>query len=196
MRYKETFLLILRYFTLLLFAAYISIFYKIFTPATIYPVFWILNSLYGAKLLEGHTIFFNGYYAEIIPACVAGAAYFLLLILNLSTPMHFKKRIKSLIFLNLTFLILNIIRIVVFALLLPYGYKYFDLAHTLVWYFGSTILIILVWFGNVGLFKINTIPVYTDFRDIYKDISKYLKSRKKARIKRKIKRIESLINKQ
>jgi hypothetical protein len=72
----------------------------------------------GAQLLIGNVIFIKGYYAEIINACIAGAAYYFLLILNLSTPMEISKRIKSLVFMFLTFLIINILRIIHLELIL------------------------------------------------------------------------------
>lgn len=173
MNKKEVLGLIFRYVILVVLAVpNLYLFYAIFTPLTIYPIFWVLNMLYGAELLQGNIIFFKGVYAEIIPACVAGAAYYLLVALNLTTPMSLEKRAKSLVFIMAGFLVLNIIRILIFAVLLFVGYQYFDIAHTTVWYFGSTILVILLWFGNVWLFKIRKIPVYNDLMGIFSDIRK------------------------
>src|SRR3989344_7699659 len=84
--------------TNLLLGAY-GLFYLVFSPLTVYPSYWIFNVLYDARLISSTVIFFKGYYATIIPACVAGSAYFLLLILNLTTPMGLKKRIYNLIYL-------------------------------------------------------------------------------------------------
>ncbi len=168
---KEVLGLLTRYGILLLLAVFgISVFYYIFTPLTVWPVYLILNKLYAAQLLEGNILFFKGYYAHIIPACVAGAAYFLLLILNLTTPMDIGKRVKSILFLFVSFLVINIIRIVVFAMIVFVGYRYFDVAHMLTWYIGSTAIVVLVWFLNVWIFKIDGIPVYTDASNIIKDI--------------------------
>jgi len=163
--YKD---IILRYLILLTLAfSNLYLFYLIFTPLTVYPVFWILDLISGSSLL-GNTIVFKGNYIELIPACIAGAAYYLLFILNLTTPMSLDKRIKSLIFINFTFLLLNIARIILFAVLLISGYQYFNFAHTLVWYFGSTVLVVIVWFVNVKFFNISSIPVYTDLANLYK----------------------------
>ena len=128
--------------------------------------------IYGATLLPGNVIFFEGLYASIIPACVAGAAYYLLLILNLTTPMDSKTRINSIFFLLGVFFLLNILRIIFFAFLLVKGYQYFSLTHELTWYFGSTILVILIWFTNISIFKIKKIPIYTDVRNILRDMRK------------------------
>jgi exosortase/archaeosortase family protein len=150
----------------------LALFYKVFTPLTVQPTFIVLESLYNAVLLEGNVIFFKGFYVEIIPACVAGAAYYFLTILNLTTPMNISKRIKSLAFLAISFLILNTLRIIIFAMLLFKGYQYFDLTHNLTWYFGSTILVVIIWFVNVYKFKIENIPVYTDLGNLIKGIKK------------------------
>ncbi|HVY01939.1 MAG TPA: pacearchaeosortase [Candidatus Nanoarchaeia archaeon] len=170
---KEVLGLVSRYFILFLIAIFnISIFYDIFTPITVHAVFLALKNLYSAQLLEGNIIFFKGYYANILPACVAGAAYYLLLILNLTTPMHIGKRIKSLIFLMFSFWIINTLRIIIFAMIVFVGYQYFDIAHMLAWYIGSTVLVVGVWFANVWLFKIQAIPIYTDALNILRDVAK------------------------
>ena len=183
--------IILRYLLLIILGlGGLFLIYLIATPLTIYPVLNILDAQYGANLISSSTtkvcdtatsmlpflsslacikttIFFKGYYASIIPACIAGSAYYLLLILNLTTPMEKKKRVKSLFFILISFLILNILRIVIFAnIYANKGFDFFAIAHTATWYFGSTILVLLIWFGNVLKFKIHNIPVYTDVKSI------------------------------
>src|SRR3989344_34022 len=102
--------LFLRYIFLLLIGIFNQqIFTFIFTLLTIYPSYWIYHLFNQTAVLSGNTIQFNNIYAEITTACVASAAYFFLLILNLTTPIDLKKRISSLAFLFLSFLILNII---------------------------------------------------------------------------------------
>ena len=190
---------LLRYFILLILGiGNLFIFYTIFTPLTVYPVFAILDSSYGAELLRGDvtkacdlltninapniitksacintTIFFKGYFASIIPACIAGSAYYLLLILNLTTPMEKRKRTYNLLFITISFLVLNIIRIATFAAIFANkGFEIFNLAHAATWYFGSTVLVILIWFSSVLLFKIKTVPIYTDVKTIINQIKK------------------------
>ncbi len=141
----------------------LALIYALFTPLTVYPVVWILKQMYADTLLLGTTtLYFQGQYATIVAACVAGAAYYLLLILNLTTPMPLLKRAQSIALLLGAFLVLNILRIVVFARLLAQGANYFDIAHQMTWYFGSTVLVILVWFANVLVLDIRAIPIYTD----------------------------------
>lgn len=171
MNSQQAFGIFFRYFLLLILPlGNLWLFYTVFTPATIYPVYWILHKLVGAELLIGNVLFIKGYYAEVIGACIAGAAYYFLAILNLSTPMKIGKRVKSLIFLFVTFLVLNIIRIIIFAELFSVGYRYFDITHALVWYFGSTILVVLVWFANILLFNVNAVPIYTDVSALFRAI--------------------------
>lgn len=190
---KFSFSLVYRYILLLILGiGNLFIFYLIFTPLTVYPVFWLIGISDEATLMRGTytkvcelsegtflesigcmntTIFFRDYFASIIPACIAGAAYYLLLILNLTTPMPLKKRISSLIFIFGIFLILNIVRIFSFALFFASkNYEIFDIAHTTSWYFGSTVLVILIWFSNVLIFKIKEIPIYADLKSIINQI--------------------------
>jgi len=110
-------------------------------------------------MIEGRTI-------TLIPACIAGSAYLLLLILNLTTPLKPLQRAKSIAFLFISFLLLNIARIFIFILLLINNFAYFDIAHKITWYFSSIVLVILLWFANVYLFKINSIPFFTDAKSL------------------------------
>ena len=176
MNYKELFLLISRYIALVLLAINgLYLFYFVFTPLTLYPVYFILNNIYTNLTLNvGLSSIVAGEKSIVlVQACIAGAAYYLLLILNLTTPMSLKTRIKSIVFLVLTFLFLNILRIVIFSVLFFNGAgNYFDLAHKLVWYAGSTALIVVLWFANVRVFNLHTIPVYTDWKSIFEEIFK------------------------
>lgn len=172
MEQKDVFSLLARYISLIILAlGNLWIIYKLATFPTISVSYFFINKLYpGAVLLGDNTIFFKGYYAQIIPACVAGAAYYLLAILNFSTPMNLAKRISSLIFIFLTFFILNTSRIIIFAYLFEKGYNYFDITHLLTWYVGSTLAVIFIWFSAVILFKIGNTPVYTDILNLVKEV--------------------------
>ena len=87
--------IVIRYSVLLFFGIFLSLFYKFFLPLTIFPSFLLLGIIYEA-IIVGNTIVVNGFLIEIVSACVAGSAYYLLLILNLTTKMKAKKRIYSL----------------------------------------------------------------------------------------------------
>ncbi|MBX4196845.1 pacearchaeosortase [Candidatus Pacearchaeota archaeon] len=171
MKDKEMIYLLTRYMTLVLLALFnLAVIYAVFSPITLHLVTLGLPS---AILIKGTaTIFVQGIYIELIPACIAGAAYYLLFVLNLSTPMKSRKRFYSLLFIILSFLFLNVLRIIIFTHLARQGSQYFDTAHELFWYFGSTILLILIWFANVFLFRIREIPIYTDVMNIVTDITR------------------------
>jgi exosortase/archaeosortase family protein len=148
------------------------IFYFIFTPLTLYPSYFIL-SLFFKTVLSGNTIFLGNYLTpiEIVDACVAGSAYYLLLILNLSIPnIKFTRRIKMLCFAFVSFLIVNILRIVLLSAILVLKPNIFDISHKLSWYLGSIILVVGIWFLEVKMFKIKEIPFYSDIKSVLKNI--------------------------
>jgi exosortase/archaeosortase len=168
---KQALDMVLRYFILAIIAlSNLSVIYALFTPLTVYPVFYIMKLMYGSAMLSVNEIAVNGDIINLIPACIAGSAYFLLLILNLSAPMKPKTRACSLAFLLSSFLVLNIIRIVMFSVLAVSGFSYFDISHELAWFFGSTLIVAMLWFINIYLFKIREIPLYTDVKEMLKDI--------------------------
>ncbi len=172
---RDSFYIFARYL-LLLFLSFGSlyIFYLIFTPLTIYPVLFILKLIYGpsTSLISTNTILVEGISFSLIPACIAGAAYYLLLILNLSTPISIKIRLKSIIFLYLAFLLVNISRIAIFSILAINSNSLFNQLHIWTWYLGSTAFVIILWFVNIKLFKIKSIPIYSDFKTIISSIKK------------------------
>ncbi len=165
---KDISFIFLRYLILLALALFnLYLIYLIATPITIYPVFFILKLFYSSVLLKGTTIIFGESAISLISACIAGSAYYLLLLLNLSTPMAPIKRLKSLSFVLFTFLMLNILRISIFSALFASGFAYFDITHRFVWYFGSTIMVVAIWFLSVYLFKIKEVPVYSDMSALF-----------------------------
>lgn len=167
---KDIIFMFCRYLFLLIIGINISYLYAIFAPLTIYPVFFILNFLYSSASLSGNVISFSSSSVVLTEACIAGAAYYFLLLLNMSVQMPIKTRLRSLFFLILSFLFLNIIRIVLFSALFNAGFAYFSLAHKLIWHLGSTVLLIALWFINIKAFKINAIPIYTDIKSIVNHI--------------------------
>jgi exosortase/archaeosortase family protein len=155
--------LILRYLILIIFGISNSaIFYFLFTSLTVYPVYFLLKIFFDTSLVSS-ILTINNTSIEIIGACVAGSAYFLLLILNLSTRgIKLEKRILVLLFSFFSLLIFNILRIFLLSALLISGTSFFDVAHKLFWYVGSVFFVVLIWFSSVKLFKIKEIPFYSD----------------------------------
>jgi len=161
----------IRYLALLILIFSTPIIYKIFTPLTIYPTLAIIKLFINQTTLIQNTIILNQQTAiEIIPACIAASAYLLLLILNLSIPIKPIKRLYTLLLSFTLFLTLNILRISTLSILAYNNFPFFDITHKLLWYLGSTIFVIAIWFLTIKLFKIKTIPFYTDIKYLLRDI--------------------------
>ncbi len=146
------------------------IFYFLFTPLTVYPVYILLNIFFDV-ILSSNVIFFANIVSpiEIVDACVAGSAYYLLLIFNLSIPnIDFSKRLKMISFAFGSFLIINILRIVILSAIFVLKPDMFDITHKLSWYLGSIILVVGIWFLEVKKFNIKEIPFYSDVKSILK----------------------------
>lgn len=173
-----------RYFFLILFGIFSNkIFYFIFSSLTIYPVYFLLNLFFDASL-KYNVILINYSPIEIIGPCIAGSAYYLLLILNLSTKgIELKKRAWLFILTSLSFLMVNILRIFVLSILFINGFSLFDMAHKLFWYLGSIIFVVGIWFFWVKVLKIKEVPFYSDIKFLSKDLIKE-KAKKSKRAKK------------
>ncbi len=145
------------------------ILFEIFTPLTIYPVKWILSIFFSVSSISGNTLLLNQTISiELISACVAGAAYYLLLMLNLFTPgIKIKKRIYMILSAFGIFLIVNILRIVILSALAYSHFAFFDITHEIFWYAISTVFVVGIWFWQVKAFKIREIPLYSDLKFLY-----------------------------
>ena len=146
------------------------LFYFLLGPITIYPVYFILKFFFNVSLY-GNLLYFADYplMIQIINACIAGAAYYLLLILNLSTPkIKIEKRIKLIFLSFISFLALNILRILILTILLISQFAFFDLTHKLFWYFLSIVFVVGIWFTQIKIYKIKEIPFYSDLKFIYR----------------------------
>lgn len=162
--------LLIRYLIMILIAlSSFWVFYFVFTPITVYSVYFLIMLFFDASLV-GNIIFINNKIPiELIPACIAGSAYYLLFILNLSIPkIKLKKRINMILFSFASLLIINILRIFLLIIIYIKDYSFFDITHKLFWYFISIIFVIGIWFTEVRLFKIKDIPFYSDMKFLYK----------------------------
>lgn len=145
------------------------LFYAIFTPLTVYPAYFLSKLFFYATLIGNNIILINNSVPiELIKSCIAGAAYYLLLILNLSIPnIKLKKRLIMIGISFLTLLILNIIRIVSLAGVYISDNAIFDVTHEVFWYALSTVFVIGIWFAEVKVFHIKDIPVYSDIKFLF-----------------------------
>jgi exosortase/archaeosortase family protein len=169
MRNKDFLNVAIRYLLLVLVAIpNLYLFYTIFTPLTIYPVYFLLKIFFNVSL-NFNTLSINNFLIHIIPACIAGSAYYLLLILNLSIPkIDLKKRLKIIGFAFLSLLILNIIRIFILISISLYNLELFNITHKIFWYLVSIIFVVGIWFIEVKIFRIKEIPFYSDMKNLYK----------------------------
>jgi len=163
--FSDAIALISRYLILLIFGIFLSVFYRVFLPLTLWPVYFLLKIFYDVSL-TGNILSISGAKIEIISACVAGSAYYLLLILNLTTSMKARQRFYSIAFSFLSLLVLNILRIFFLSILYLENFAFFDFTHKLFWYFLSIIFVIGIWFLTIKIFKIKNIPVYSDIKKI------------------------------
>ena len=168
---KDILCIFVRYLILVLFGAFISVFYKVFLPLTIWPVYFLLKFFYEIAIY-GNLFDIAGVKIEIINACVAGSAYYLLLILNLTTKMKLRKRALSLLFSFLALLILNIARISVLSVFYLENFSFFDITHKIFWYALSVFFVVGIWFLTVKLFRIKEVPVYSDVNKLIKYIKR------------------------
>lgn len=168
---KRSLNLLLRYLFLVLIALPgLSLFYDVFLPLTKEPVFYFLKIFFSNAVLIGDSIYIGTNVLDIIGACVAGSAYYFLLILNLGTPdIKPLKRLKMILLSFLGFLVFNIIRIIILSFMYVGESPLFDILHKTLWYFGSTILVVFIWFLEVKIFEIEGIPFYTDLKSLYQE---------------------------
>lgn len=179
----------IRYLILILIAfPGLILFYKIFNPLTIYPSYWLFQIFFDASIYSNIILLDNSLVVEIVPACVMGSAYYLLLILNLSIPnIKLKKRLLMILTSFIALLVINILRIVFLGALYNIGSIWGDPLHTFFWYFLSIVFVIGIWFAQVKIFKIKDIPFYTDLKFLFKN-SLISKKRPKKKAKKKSKK--------
>jgi len=169
---KEIADLVIRYGLLVLVAVpNLWIFYYLFAPLTKYLTYFFLSLFFESASLVGDVITISGCFPiEIIGACVGGSAYYLLLILNLSTRgIDIIKRIKLIAVAFSSFFLLNLLRIFILSFLFISESPFFDITHSLFWYALSTIFVVGIWFAEVRLFKIKDIPFYSDLKFIFRN---------------------------
>jgi len=171
---KNKFLnILIRYLILILIALPgFGLFYLVFTWATIYPVYFLLDFFFEVFLIGTTITIAENFPIEIIGACVGGGAYFLLLFLNLSLPeIKILKRIKMITFAFASFLIINILRIFLLSLMYYSSSPFLEIFHKFFWYIGSVLFVVAIWFVEVKIFKLKEIPVYSDLKFLYSSSS-------------------------
>ncbi len=151
----------------------LALFYAVFTPLTVLLSSFLI-SLFYPMLVEGNVFYINSYVIELINACIAGSAYYLLLILNLLTKgISISDRIKIFLFTSLAFLLVNVLRIMILiVILVQYGLDLFNKVHITFWILGSTIIVVGIWILTVKIFRVKGVPIYSDLKEVFRIIKK------------------------
>lgn len=135
--------------------------YKILTPLTLHATNLILK-IFTPTTLSGNTIYFNQSIIQIVPACVAGSAFYLLIALILSTAnIAPEVRLKALLAALTAFFALNITRILILITLIKT--PEFETIHFIFWHIVSTIFVIATYIATIKLYKIKSVPIISDF---------------------------------
>jgi exosortase/archaeosortase family protein len=169
-----------RYFLILLVGVgNLYIFYKFLTPLTIRAVAAILD-IFSNPFVMDNMIFLKKVIIEIVPACVAGSAFYLLFMLVVSTPdMDIKKRVLVLVTSFSLLFFLNTLRLV---LLVPLTTTpYFETIHWIFWHLISTVFVVAIWVSVVYIYKIKGVPVYSDIKFIASLLKPHKEEKKKAK---------------
>lgn len=147
----------------------ISWFAFVLTPITIYGSYILLVSFFDVAV-KGKILLVNGFPFDIVEACVATTAYYLLwLLCFLTKDIKLKIRFKLLFYGFLLIFGMNLIRISLLVFIaMKYGFAWFTLVHLAFWNFVTGIYVALVWIFLVMKFRVYGIPVYDDLRTLYK----------------------------
>ena len=167
---------------LLLSLGSLAIFYAVFSPITIYPSYWLISQFYPIDKI-GNYFYYGDYIIAIIDACVAGAAYYLLAALNLTTKgLAIWTRVKAFAFGALALLALNVFRIVLLTLVLfSQGKNSFNQIHISFWIIGSTLFVAGIWILTTKIFRIKEVPVYSDLMEVLRIYKKAHESPRQRR---------------
>lgn len=153
----------------------LNLFYIIFTPLTVYGVY-ILLYFYN-PVISGIDLIIKGSTFTFIEACIAGSAYYLLWLLVLSTKsIKIINRIKIIGFGFLMIFIMNLVRIFILILIdLNYGEEWFNLIHLFFWKIFVSFYVVGVWFFLTKVYKVKSIPIYSDIIYLIKEIKHEVK---------------------
>ncbi len=143
----------------------LAIFYKILTPLTVHTLNFFLTLTQKTQVI-GNRILMEGLAIDIIPACVAGSAFYLLTILVMSIPrIKVTKRIKII---SIAFLLLfaaNIARLVFLVNITDLAS--FDFIHWLFYNFISVLFVVGIWVLLVKIYRIKETPFYSDLKFLH-----------------------------
>ncbi|NPE27053.1 pacearchaeosortase [Methanococcoides sp. SA1] len=167
MKYDKIQDIFLRYLLVLLLGiGNFYIFREILTPLTIHTVYQILSIFTNTTLIVD-TIQTSSYTIQIAPPCIATSAFYLLFFLIMSTPnMKIKTRSKAILTALGALFVLNVARILLLVPLI--NTTYFEAIHWIFWHLVSIVFVLAIWFTITKVYKIKSIPTYSDFKYLKK----------------------------
>lgn len=153
--------------TFIIFLLPINLFYLIWFKPTLLATSLVFTS-YSPEIIQDSLIIGN-YQLQLISACISTTAYYLLVLLILTTKdISFKKRIYLFIFGSLLIFIGNLIRIdILIILLLKNKTNWAQTLHMFFWKVISSIYVLLVWIFLTRKMDIESIPIYSDIKHLY-----------------------------
>jgi exosortase/archaeosortase family protein len=175
--------LVVRYVLLLVVGFNLPFFYGLLLRFTVVVSSFVF-SLFSSPLVVDNFIRLPFVVLEIIPSCVAGSAFYLLLVLSFSLgSTSWSKRLLVFFFSASLLFLFNVFRIVILAFL--GSSNFFPVLHWLFFTFLSTVVVVLLWLFALRLFSVSAIPFWTDVglllekADYSKAKKRYYKSAKK-----------------
>ncbi len=160
---KKTINIFLRYSLILILGSFnLYIIYKILTPLTIQATSLAIR-IFTPTILTSNIIQFNQTTIQIVPACVAGSAFYLLLVLFLSlSTMSPKARLRAILTALTALFTLNITRILFLASIA--NYPSFETIHWIFWHIVSTIFVVAIYIATIRYYKIKQLPIISDLK--------------------------------
>ena len=147
--------------------------YSVLFKITMYLVKLSLYN-YSLEQISISELLVQGRFIEFAPACIVFLAYLLLAILILVTKdIDFKTSVKMFLIGSLVILAANVLRIrLLFWVWINYGQNLFEILHLMFWKLVLGVFVILIWIFLIKHYKIKTIPVYSDIKELLKYVNK------------------------
>lgn len=147
--------------------------YDIFYHLLLNPTLTLSSYFIQGAIHNSTSILIPGYRLELIPACIASVAYLLLGLLILTTKgIAWSKRVLMFLIGGIVIFAANTTRIILLAGLIQKDYLAYQTWHLFIWNIFSTAFVVLLWIVLSYTFKVYTVPVYSDFKSLYKKYRK------------------------
>ncbi len=152
----------------------LNIFNFLLKDITLYITYASMKAFGYGIITQGDLIKIGDYTLKFVTACTATSAYYLLSILILLTKdISLKKGIKAFLVGALLILLMNLARIdILLIVLIEKGINMFESLHILFWEVISSLYVVGVWIFLTKKFRIKTIPVLSDMKELYRKAKK------------------------